>query len=136
MELLETIINKTLTPDEKRAYAERARGERFIYLCLPFEGNLKAYEAKAAVYSRLIEKDDTRVLFPYLLYRRLPGRDPEMKSHFIYDCIELVIRDCDEFWIVRDVFTPNMLAELELAVQKGKKTRFFDRNGKEDDPDE
>ena len=108
--------------------------KRLVYLCLPYTGDDEAYIRKAVEIERESDDGSCVVVVPYLLQTGVFGEkysvsvSPEEAAEMI-SC-------CDEFWVVRDLLTKNVLEELYSAVKLGKKICYLSTADEEEEPDE
>jgi len=103
------------------------KNRRPVFLCLPFEGDLNEYIAKVLRMYPVGERKKRALIAPYLAL--LAFKDSKRKEMLPYakDCVQLALKGCDEFWVVRDVLTENVLNEISLAVSRGMKVTYIDQ---------
>ena len=97
-------------------------GKRKVYLSLAYDGDPEEYRVKAEYIASQILTPGYVFVAPYICL--LPqcdsaGKDLEFAKEFALRMVD----ECDEFWMVRDMLSPNMVDEIRRAVKRGKKMR-------------
>lgn len=106
-------------------------GKTKVYLCLPYEGDVKAY-AKKACEIFLEGCDGTRFIFaPYLMVGTMSTLGGTFTGEIARRLASEMIKECEEFWVTRDLLSQNVMEEFSEAVVQKKKICYLTRNEEE-----
>ena len=109
-------------------------GRKTIYLSLP--NDIPAMEALGKYLAVVdLAGEDCSLVSP-VLAALVSDKDgnPKYNGKQIGEMVENLIRKCDEFWVLLDTLSPNMVSEIYRAARMGKKVYGVYRR-KEDDQD-
>jgi hypothetical protein len=109
----------------------RKSGRTKVYLCLPYEGDSKAYAAKAYDIFREANDGSRYVFAPYLVVGTISALGSPFTWEIGRSLASEMIRECDEFWVTRDLLSKNVMEEFSEAVVLKKKICWLTRNEEE-----
>ena len=110
-------------------------GKTKVYLCLPYEGDSKAYAAKAFDIFREAGNGKRFVMAPYLVVGMVSALGSPFTREVGRRLASEMIKECDEFWVTRDLLSRNVMEEISEAVVQRKKI-FYLASDEEEKTDE
>lgn len=97
-----------------------------VYICSPYRGNVKVNIDNARKYSRFAVLHDTIPITPHLLYPQFMDDNIEdertLAQHYNY----VLLGNCSELWVFGDKISSGMESELDVAIKRRMKIRYFD----------
>ena len=94
------------------------------FLCLPYDGDTEAYMAKVYCIIPEVKKRGMVLLTPYAIFA-----SPKSKNLVDLETMRFIawktVEDCDEFWVMSDRLSYNVLVELTHAMSLGKKLVYL-----------
>ena len=119
------------------AIEREQRKERFrpiVYICSPYSGNVEQNTAKARQYCRHAVDNHRIPIAPHLLFPQfMDDSDPDDRDLAQFMGIALMSK-CAELWVFGPDASEGMQAEINYAVTRGKKIRYFTNDCKEVNP--
>lgn len=126
-----------ISREEKRHTAEKkpvrsVQPRPLVYICSRYSGDVDRNTQAAREYCRFAVKQNAIPVAPHLLYPQfLDDANPAERSLGLYFA-KILMDKCDEVWIFSDgEYSAGMRAELERALRKGCKIRFFSTDCRE-----
>ena len=121
--------------EKQDSVMNRESGRTKVYLCLPYEGDSKAYAEKAFDIFREGNDGKRFVFAPYLVVGTMSALGSPFTREIVRRLASEMIRECDEFWVTRDVLSRNVMEEIIEAVVHKKKIFYLvsDEEGKTDE---
>lgn len=123
---------EALTAIEREQRKERFRP--IVYICSPYSGNVEQNTAKARQYCRHAVDNHRIPIAPHLLFSQfMDDGDPDDRDLALFMGIALMSK-CAELWVFGPDASEGMQAEINYAVTRGKKIRYFTTDCKEVNP--
>ena len=106
-------------------------GRTKVYLCLPYEGDVKAYAKKASEIFLEASDGKSFIFAPYLVVGTMSALGGLFTGEIARRLASEIIKECDEFWVTRDLLSRNVMEEFSEAVVLKKKICWLTRNEEE-----
>ena len=100
-------------------------GKTKVYLCLPYEGDPGAYAKKAYDIFREANNGKRFVMAPYLVVGMVSALGSPFTQEVGRRLASEMIKECDEFWVTRDLLSRNVMEEISEAVVQRKKICYL-----------
>lgn len=105
-----------------------------VFICSPFRGDMEGNARKAAFYSHMACEQGYLPIAPHLLFPQFLNEGIEAERQLgISMGMELLLA-CEEVWVFGEA-TEGMQAEIAFATEQGKKIRFMEGDGTDEDGD-
>lgn len=112
----------------------KARFRPIVYICSPYSGDVERNTTQARRYCRYAVDSHCLPIAPHLLFPQfMDDRDPEDRDTALFMGIALLSK-CAELWVFGPDASEGMQAEINYAVSRNKKIRYFTKECKEVTP--
>ena len=123
---------EALTAIERQERKKRFRP--IVYICSPYSGDVERNTTQAQHYCRYAVDSHCLPIAPHLLFPQfMDDRDPEDRDTALFMGIALLSK-CAELWVFGPDASEGMQAEINYAVSRNKKIRYFTKECKEVTP--
>lgn len=102
-----------------------------VYICSPYRGDVTKNVAKAKKYSRFAVLRDTIPITPHLIYPQFMNDDIKKERTLAQHYNYVLLGKCSEIWVFGSKISQGMAYEIEIAIKRKMKIRYFDENLKE-----
>ncbi len=113
-------------------YQAMQKFRQIVYICSPYSGDVRKNMEMARRYSRFAVDSGVVPLAPHLLLPQYMNEDTERDLVMFMDMV--LLERCEELWVfgAEVGVSDGMAAEIEKAVQRDMKIRYFTEDLKED----
>lgn len=116
-----------LVPYQAIANVERESKIGFrpmVYICAPFSGDIEGNKKKAAEFAKYAFKNGCIPVTPHLLFPFINDEDEAERALALHMDIVLMGK-CKEVWVLSDIITDGMSAEISKAKSRRQTVRYF-----------
>lgn len=114
-------------PTAGQAIAQVIKEEKkyrpLVYICSPFSDDPEGNTEKAKYYSRFAVDKETIPFAPHLLLPLYMKEESERGLALFMDMVFL--SKCEELWVFGEKISSGMQAEIDKAIRKNMKIRYF-----------
>ena len=109
----------------ERAAVKAAAFRPIVYICSPYSGNVERNTENARRYSRFAVDQHCLPITPHIYFTQFMNDEiPDERETALFMNLVLMSK-CAELWVVGDVISKGMKAEIDRAKRKHLKIRYF-----------
>ena len=100
-----------------------------VYICSPYSGDTEANTERARRYCRFALDNGQIPLAPHLIYPQFMDEATERDLALFIGIV--LMGKCQEVWVCGDTISEGMAAEIDRALKRRQKVRYFNSDFEE-----
>ena len=110
-------------------YKKEKAWKPLVYIASPYSGDVEANREAAVRYCRFAYETGAIPVAPHLLFPLFLSEETEREEALFMDMV--VLGRCEQLWVFGSRITAGMGAEIEKAVKKKMRIRYFTEDCRE-----
>lgn len=107
------------------AEERKAKYRPLVYICSPYSGNVEFNVTNARIYCRYALNNNCIPIAPHLLFPQFMNDEKPADRELAMFMNMVLLSKCDELWVFGNVVSKGMGLEIEKAVKRKMKIRYF-----------
>ena len=96
-----------------------------VYICSPYKGDIDGNVKRAIVYCKFAFYRGYNPLAPHLYYPQFLDDDDPAERKSGMECAIQLLTICSQLWVMGDVISSGMKAEIDYAEKNNIPIRYF-----------
>ncbi len=102
-----------------------------VYICSPYRGEVKKNVLRAKRYSAFAVREEVIPITPHLLFPQFMDDDNPKERALAMRFNYVLLGKCKELWVFGEKITEGMDYEIQIAMKRRMKIRYFDTRCRE-----